>query len=67
MNRLFGRGKPKEPPPNLTDAISNVSRGTIFADENRGIQQTRASDFRFPLHLSLNFLLLLRWTVEGNL
>lgn len=29
MNRLFGRGKPKEPPPNLTDAISNVSRGTI--------------------------------------
>ncbi|XP_068716509.1 charged multivesicular body protein 5-like [Montipora capricornis] len=28
MNRLFGRGKPKEPPPNLTDAISNVdSRG----------------------------------------
>ena len=25
MNRLFGRGKPKEPPPNLTDAISNVS------------------------------------------
>ncbi|KAM7448480.1 Charged multivesicular body protein 5 [Porites harrisoni] len=28
MNRLFGRGKPKEPPPNLTDTISNVdSRG----------------------------------------
>ncbi|XP_023234657.1 charged multivesicular body protein 5-like [Centruroides sculpturatus] len=28
MNRLFGRGKPKEPPPNLTDCISNVdSRG----------------------------------------
>lgn len=25
MNRLFGRGKPKEPPPNLTDCISNVS------------------------------------------
>lgn len=24
MNRLFGRGKPKEPPPNLTDCISNV-------------------------------------------
>ncbi|KAG8181740.1 hypothetical protein JTE90_028278 [Oedothorax gibbosus] len=24
MNRLFGRGKPKEPPPNLTDCIANV-------------------------------------------
>lgn len=24
MNRLFGRGKGKEPPPNLTDCISNV-------------------------------------------
>ncbi|XP_064615883.1 charged multivesicular body protein 5-like [Liolophura sinensis] len=28
MNRFFGRGKPKEPPPNLTDCISNIdSRG----------------------------------------
>jgi len=28
MNRLFGGGKKKAPPPNLTDAISNVdSRG----------------------------------------
>ncbi|UYV70731.1 CHMP5, partial [Cordylochernes scorpioides] len=28
MNRIFGRGKPKEPPPNLTDVIANVdSRG----------------------------------------
>merc|ERR1712223_1680833 len=24
MNRLFGRGKPKEPPPNLTDCSANV-------------------------------------------
>jgi len=24
MNRLFGRGTPKEPPPNLTDCIANV-------------------------------------------
>lgn len=24
MNRLFGRGKGKEPPPNLTDCIANV-------------------------------------------
>ena len=24
MNRLFGRGKAKEPPPNLNDCISNV-------------------------------------------
>lgn len=24
MNRLFGRGKGKEPPPNLTDCIGNV-------------------------------------------
>ncbi|XP_077592594.1 charged multivesicular body protein 5 [Stigmatopora nigra] len=28
MNRIFGRGKPKAPPPNLTDCINNVdSRG----------------------------------------
>eukprot|EP00794_Sanderia_malayensis_P003619 gene3619-4130_t len=28
MNRLFGKGKPKQPPPSLTDVISNVdSRG----------------------------------------
>jgi len=25
MDRLFGRSKPKQPPPNLTDCISNVS------------------------------------------
>ena len=25
MNRLFGKGKAKEPPPNLTDCIANVS------------------------------------------
>ena len=24
MNRLFGKGKPKEPPPNLQDCITNV-------------------------------------------
>lgn len=24
MNRLFGRGKAKEPPPNLQDCIGNV-------------------------------------------
>ncbi|XP_035212791.1 charged multivesicular body protein 5-like [Stegodyphus dumicola] len=24
MNRLFGKAKPKEPPPNLTDCIANV-------------------------------------------
>jgi len=25
MNRLFGSSKPKQPAPNLTDCISNVS------------------------------------------
>ena len=25
MHRLFGSSKPKEPPPNLTDCIANVS------------------------------------------
>lgn len=25
MNRLFGRGKPKEPPPSITDCIAGVS------------------------------------------
>jgi len=24
MNRLFGRGKPKEPPPSITDCIAGV-------------------------------------------
>eukprot|EP00088_Acartia_fossae_P013536 TRINITY_DN17144_c0_g1_i1.p1 TRINITY_DN17144_c0_g1~~TRINITY_DN17144_c0_g1_i1.p1 ORF type:complete len:223 (+),score=77.08 TRINITY_DN17144_c0_g1_i1:61-729(+) len=24
MNRLFGKGKPKEPPPNLSDCVANV-------------------------------------------
>lgn len=26
MNRLFGSAKPKQPPPNLTDCIANVSQ-----------------------------------------
>ena len=26
MNRLFGRAKPKQPPPNLTDCIANVRK-----------------------------------------
>jgi hypothetical protein len=30
MNRLFGRGKPKEPPPNLNDVISGVSETKII-------------------------------------
>ncbi len=25
MNRIFGRGKPKEPPPNMSDMITKVS------------------------------------------
>jgi len=25
MNRIFGRGKPKEPPPNINDCIAGVS------------------------------------------
>lgn len=31
MNRLFGRGKPTEPPPNITDCIAGVSAVDIFA------------------------------------
>ena len=30
MNRLFGKGKAKEPPPNLTDCIANVSDAKIL-------------------------------------
>ena len=30
MNRIFGSGKPKAPPPNLTDCISNVSKSSKF-------------------------------------
>jgi hypothetical protein len=29
MNRIFGRGKAKEPPPNINDCISGVSV-TVF-------------------------------------
>jgi hypothetical protein len=29
MNRIFGRGKPKEPPPNINDCIAGVSV-TVF-------------------------------------
>ena len=30
MNRLFGKGKTKEPPPNLGDCVSNVSINRIL-------------------------------------
>ncbi|XP_077996545.1 charged multivesicular body protein 5-like [Glandiceps talaboti] len=33
MNRLFGRGKPKEPPPNLTDCIANVDSRSDSIDK----------------------------------
>merc|ERR1711971_1453303 len=34
MNRLFGKGKPKEPPPNLTDCIANVDSRTESPAKN---------------------------------
>jgi len=36
MNRLFGKGKPKEPPPNLTDCISNVDSRTDSVEKKVG-------------------------------
>ena len=33
MNRFFGRGKPKEPPPDLNNCIANVS---ILCNETNG-------------------------------
>ena len=33
MNRLFGKGKPKEPPPNLQDCISNVDSRSESIDK----------------------------------
>lgn len=36
MNRLFGRGKPKAPPPNLTDCISNVRLNFNFSSSYAG-------------------------------
>jgi len=33
MNRLFGQGKPKQPPPNLTDAVSNIDSRTASIDK----------------------------------
>jgi len=34
MNRFFGRQKPKEPPPSLSDCIANVSQ----LDDSSGFQ-----------------------------
>jgi len=40
MNRIFGRGKPKEPPPNLSDAIANVdSRGESIEKKIAKLEQ----------------------------
>jgi len=36
MNRLFGRGKPKEPPPQLTDCISNVDKRAEEIEKKAG-------------------------------
>lgn len=33
MNRLFGRGKPKEPPPNITDCIAGVSMMNLLLEK----------------------------------
>ncbi|CAG2175287.1 unnamed protein product, partial [Oppiella nova] len=33
MNRLFGRGTPKAPPPNLTDCIANVDSRAESVDK----------------------------------
>lgn len=30
MNRLFGKGKDKAPPPNLSDQVANVSISLIY-------------------------------------
>ena len=30
MNRIFGSGKPKAPPPNLTDCIGTVRFGFLY-------------------------------------
>jgi len=36
MNRLFGRGKPKEPPPQLSDCISNVDKRAEDIEKKAG-------------------------------
>lgn len=33
MNRLFGRGKPKEPPPNINDCIAGVDSRAESVDK----------------------------------
>nr|XP_029511456.1 charged multivesicular body protein 5-like [Oncorhynchus nerka] len=33
MNRIFGRGKPKAPPPNLSDCIGNVDARAESMDQ----------------------------------
>jgi len=33
MNRLFGKGKPKAPPPNLSDCVANVDSRAESVDK----------------------------------
>ena len=46
MNRLFGKGKTKEPPPNLTDCIANVDSCFIQNVHHHSV------DVQFPVHLN---------------
>lgn len=59
MNRLFGRAKPKEPPPNLTDCIAGVS----FLTKSPDLMTRRILGYPGTLGINLG-LLILRSTVE---
>lgn len=50
MNRIFGRGKPKAPPPNLSDCISTVSNGGTGFYWHNGA----ASKLAWPLQEGVN-------------
>merc|ERR1739848_107412 len=46
MNRLFGKGKAKEPPPNLTDCIANVDSRAESIDKKTGRLDAELKKYR---------------------
>jgi charged multivesicular body protein 5 len=46
MNRLFGSGKPKQPPPNLTDAIGSIDSRTESVEKKIGKLDQELAKYR---------------------
>ena len=64
MNRLFGKGKPKEPPANLNDCVANVS--CMFCQKMCKLSNNSKyvpSEFEYMSIFNLSFI---RLTVERS-